>query len=62
MVHGCQHVTVGIARFAQKTVKGKLHIVGHQFTAIERWFVVPFDPFAEMENVGGIVWCFPTFS
>jgi hypothetical protein len=46
---------------AQETVKGKLHIVGYQLTAVERRFVVPFDAFMEMENIGGVVWRFPAF-
>ena len=55
-------MAIGIARFAQKTVIGKLHVVGHQLTAIEGRFVVPFDTVAQMEDIGRLVWLLPAFS
>ena len=56
-----QRKTQWICRFRPEAVIGELHIVGHQFTAIEGWFVVPFDALAQMEDVGRVVWLLPPF-
>src|SRR5262249_14274056 len=47
--------------FSQETIEGKLHVLSHQFAAIERWFIVPFDALTQVEDIGGIIWLLPTF-
>src|SRR5439155_13823585 len=40
---------------------GECDILGYQLTAVEGWFVVPGDPFAEMKHIGRVVQRFPAF-
>jgi hypothetical protein len=60
-VHGLQQKTVGIARFRQEAGISELDIFSHQLAAVEGGLVVPFDAFAQMEDVGRVVWRFPAF-
>jgi hypothetical protein len=60
-VYRLQHLAVGIALLGQQTVIGKLHILGHQLTAVDGRFVVPFHPLAQVEDIGGVVWGLPAF-
>src|SRR5262249_25719841 len=58
-VDGLEHKMQGIPWFHQEAIIGELDILGHQLAAVDRRFVVPFDAFAESEDIGGVVERFP---
>ena len=60
-VHGLQQLAVGIALFRQEAVEGEFDILGHQLAAVDGRLVVPFDPLAQMEDIGRVVRLFPAF-
>src|SRR5262249_39207230 len=40
----------------------EFHILGHQFTPVDGWFVVPLNALTQIEYIRGVVYCFPAFS
>jgi hypothetical protein len=60
-VHGVQQIAVPIRFFRQEALIGEFHVVGHQLAAVDGGLVVPFDPLAQMEDIGSVVQLFPAF-
>ena len=60
-VHGLQELALRIPWFGQEALKGKFHILGHQLAAVDRRFIVPVHPLAQMKDIGGVVRRFPAF-
>ena len=54
-------IAVRIPFFRQEAVIGEFDIVGHQLAPVQGRFVVPFDPLAQVEDIGRVVQLLPAF-
>jgi hypothetical protein len=61
-IHGVQQIAIRTAFFRQEALIGEFHILGHELAAVDRGFIVPFDALAQVEDIGGVIELFPTFS
>ena len=60
-IHGVQQIAVHTAFFRQEAVIGEFDILGHELAAVDGRLVVPFDPLAQVEDIGGVIQLFPAF-